>query len=85
MRNYAVYYWVIGSQHYLFAPATAPGIDCDGCQYQFVYWLSVSGRETPYNTFLYTVPPFTETVTAFYALIPTTSTTMSSTTTASTP
>jgi len=72
------FYWVIGSQHYLTAPLQAPGIDCD-CTYQFTFWFSQSGRQHDESVFIYTVPPYPETVTAFYQLM-TTMTTSSSTT-----
>lgn len=54
-------------------------MNCDGCQYDFLYWYASSSREHDSNLFLYTVPNWSETVTAFYQLQ--TSTTSASTTT----
>jgi len=76
-----IYSWQIGSTHYLVAPQTAPGINCDGCEYQFLYWYATSSREHDSNLFLYTTPSWSETVTAFYQLEESTLTSTASTTT----
>ncbi len=81
-----IYNWAIGSTHYLVAQTSAPGLNCADCQYTFLYWWATSSHEHDSNTFTYTVPTWSETVTAYYQLATATgtSTTSVSTTTSTT-
>ena len=77
--------WAIGTTHILFAPETAPCLNVNfTCSYTFQNWFAQSSRFVSSNSFIYTVPSWSETVVAFYQQTPYPTTTTASSTTAST-
>ncbi|MGA2628415.1 MAG: hypothetical protein ABSF63_15300 [Candidatus Bathyarchaeia archaeon] len=63
--------WTNGTTHVLFAPPTAPCLNSDGsvnysCRFVFQNWFAPSNGSVNSNSFIYTVPTFSETVIANY-------------------
>lgn len=80
--------WQIGTTHILFAQQVAPCLNVNfACSFTFQNWFAQSSRYVTTNSFIYTVPSWSETIVAFYQQTPyqtSTSTTLSSTTASTT-
>jgi len=66
-----IFTWTNGTTHVLFAPPTVPCLNSDGnvnysCRFVFQNWFAQSSGYVNSNSFIYTVPSFSETVVANY-------------------